>query len=76
MMECQSLIPIFQQGRRFPKILPSDEVGTLNEVRMTVDDVDVREMSAVEVSKLISKKSDQGRRKLTIIRRTGGGGMY
>lgn len=43
---------------------------------VAVDDVDVREMSAVEVSKLISKKSDQGRRKLTIIRRTGGGGMY
>jgi len=35
---------------------------------VAVDDVDVREMSAVEVSKLISRKSGQEKRKLTILR--------
>lgn len=35
---------------------------------VAVDDVDVREMGAVEVSKLISRKSGQVERKLTIIR--------
>ena len=35
---------------------------------VAVDDVDVREMTAVEVSRLLSRKSGQERRKLTIIR--------
>lgn len=35
---------------------------------VAVDDVDVRGMSAVEVSRLISRKSGQERRKLTMIR--------
>jgi len=44
---------------------------------VAVDDVDVREMSAVEVSRLISKKSGQEERKLTIIRTARGrDGMY
>ncbi|KAL7529100.1 hypothetical protein ACHAXR_005779, partial [Thalassiosira sp. AJA248-18] len=44
---------------------------------IAVDDVDVRDMSAEEVSKLISKKSGQGKRKLTIIRTARGrDGMY
>jgi hypothetical protein len=44
---------------------------------VAVDDVDVRGMTAIDVSKLISKKSGQARRKLTIIRNArGGGGMY
>lgn len=44
---------------------------------VAVDDVDVRSMSAVDVSKLISKKSGQAKRKLTVIRSArGGDGMY
>ncbi|KAL7552142.1 hypothetical protein ACHAWF_015348 [Thalassiosira exigua] len=44
---------------------------------VAVDDVDVREMSAQEVSRLIGKKSGQDRRKLTIIRSgRGRDGMY
>ena len=44
---------------------------------VAVDDVDVRGMSAVEVSRLISRKSGQDRRKLTIIRTARGrNGMY
>eukprot|EP00970_Alexandrium_tamarense_P006910 scaffold1211_cov195-Alexandrium_tamarense.AAC.20 len=41
---------------------------------VAVDDEDVREMTATQVSKLISRKSGQGRRKLTIIRSVRGGG--
>lgn len=41
---------------------------------VAVDDVDVREMSAVEVSRLISRKSGQERRRLTIVRTLRGGG--
>ncbi|KAL3787240.1 hypothetical protein ACHAW5_006013 [Stephanodiscus triporus] len=40
---------------------------------VAVDDVDVRNMSAVDVSKLISKKSGQAKRKLTVIRSARGG---
>jgi C-terminal processing protease CtpA/Prc len=44
---------------------------------VAVDDVDVRNMTAVDVSKLISKKSGQAKRKLTIIRSARGrDGMY
>lgn len=44
---------------------------------VAVDDVDVRKMSAIEVSRLISRKSGQTKRKLTIIRTArGGNGMY
>lgn len=44
---------------------------------VAVDDVDVRDMQAVEVSRLISKKSGQEQRKLTIIRTARGrDGMY
>lgn len=44
---------------------------------VAVDEVDVRGMSAVEVSRLISRKSGQERRKLTIIRTARGrNGMY
>ena len=49
-----------------------------NEIRVgdklvAVDDEDVREMTAVQVSRLISKKSGQQNRKLTIIRSLRGG---
>lgn len=44
---------------------------------VAVDDVDVRNMTAVDVSKLISKKSGQAKRKLTVIRSARGrDGMY
>jgi hypothetical protein len=44
---------------------------------VAVDDVDVRGMSAVEVSRLISRKSGQERRKLTMIRTPQGrNGLY
>lgn len=44
---------------------------------VAVDDVDVREMSATEVSRLISRKSVQERRKLTIVRTARGrDGIY
>jgi hypothetical protein len=44
---------------------------------VALDDVDVREMSAQEVSRLIGKKSGQDQRKLTIIRSgRGRDGMY
>lgn len=44
---------------------------------VAVDDEDVREFNAVQVSRLISKKSEQKRRKLTIIRTSRGrDGMY
>ena len=44
---------------------------------VAVDDMDVRDMTAVEVSKLISKKSGQEKRKLTVIRTARGrDGMY
>lgn len=44
---------------------------------VAVDDVDVRGMTAIDVSKLISKKSGQAKRKLTIIRNARGReGMY
>lgn len=44
---------------------------------VAVDDVDVRNMTAVDVSKLISKKSGQAKRKLTVIRsERGRDGMY
>lgn len=43
---------------------------------VAVDDIDVREYSATEVSRLISKKSDQTGRKLTIIRSIRENGRY
>mmetsp|Transcript_22551 Transcript_22551/g.34383 ORF Transcript_22551/g.34383 Transcript_22551/m.34383 type:complete len:265 (+) Transcript_22551:173-967(+) len=44
---------------------------------VAVDDVDVREMSATEVSRVISKKSGQERRKLVLVRTSRGrDGMY
>ena len=44
---------------------------------VAVDDVDVRKMSAVDVSRLISRKSGQERRKLTIVRNAKGtDGVY
>lgn len=44
---------------------------------IAVDDVDVRDMSSMEVSRLISRKSGQEKRKLTIIRTAmGRDGMY
>ena len=44
---------------------------------VAVDDVDVREMSATEVSRVISERSGQERRKLVLVRTSGGrDGMY
>lgn len=47
---------------------------------VAVDDIDVREMTATEVSRLIGRKKDQEKRKLTIIRSAyrgdAGNGMY
>ncbi len=52
----------------------------MGDALIAVDDVDVRNMNAVEVSKLISRKSSQEVRKLSVLRRDqsellfGGGG--
>ena len=40
----------------------------VGDILIAVDDIDVTAMTAVEVSRLISKKSNQERRKLTLIR--------
>lgn len=48
----------------------SDQVRVGDKL-VAVDDEDVRAMTAIKVSKLISKKSTQESRKLTIIRRVG-----
>ena len=44
-----------------------DEIH-VGDILIAVDDIDVTAMTAVEVSRLISKKSNQERRKLTLIR--------
>jgi hypothetical protein len=41
----------------------------VGDILIAVDDIDVTAMTAVEVSRLIGKKSNQERRKLTLIRR-------
>ena len=41
----------------------------VGDILVAVDDIDVTTMNAVEVSRLIGKKSNQERRKLTLIRR-------
>ena len=46
----------------------------VGDILVAVDDIDVTTMTAVEVSRLISKKSNQERRKLTLIRRGSIGG--
>jgi C-terminal processing protease CtpA/Prc len=44
---------------------------------VAVDDIDVRRMNAIDVSRLISKKSGQAKRKLTVIRSARGrDGIY
>ena len=46
----------------------------VGDMLVAVDDVDVREMNATQVSRLISRKSSQERRKLTIVRIARGSG--
>ena len=46
----------------------------VGDILVAVDDIDVTSMTAIEVSQLISRKSAQKQRKLTLIRGAGGGG--
>ena len=64
-------------SRDTPPIVHAVKAGSVleNEVfpgdkLLAVDDVDVSTMSAVRVSKLISRKSENGTRKLTLMRET------